>query len=334
MTGLTEIAPYEVLRNRRKFLFSFGASATALIGGTGLWLSSSKTRAARLARRLAAEARRPIEPAPFKPTPRTWSDSAITLAWLGHSTVLINFYGVHILTDPVFAKHVGISLGFMTLGPKRFVEPAIRVEELPPIDVVLLSHAHMDHMDLPSLRSLPKAALTVTAKRTSDILAAARVESPTELTWGDRTMYRGRQGDLQIEAIEVKHWGERWPSDKPRGYNGYILRREGKSLLFGGDTALTPALRQVRRRGPFEIAIMPIGAYRPWIRNHCTPEEALAMANAAGAKYIVPVHHQTFRLSDEPNQEPIERLTVALSQEPERLALREIGQTFSASKTA
>ena len=74
---------------------------------------------------------------------------------------------------------------------------------------------------------------------------------------------------------------------------------------------------------------MPIGAYRPWIRNHCTPEEALEMANAAGAKRIVPVHHQTFRLSEEPNQEPIERLRAALVHEPERLALQQIGQTFT-----
>jgi L-ascorbate metabolism protein UlaG (beta-lactamase superfamily) len=113
-----------------------------------------------------------------------------------------------------------------------------------------------------------------------------------------------------------------------RGYNGYLLYREGKSILFGGDTAFTPAFARAKTRGPFEVAIMPIGAYRPWIWNHCDPEQALEMANAAGAKYIVPVHHQTFKLSDEPALEPIERLQEALRGEPDRLALRQIGETF------
>jgi L-ascorbate metabolism protein UlaG (beta-lactamase superfamily) len=128
--------------------------------------------------------------------------------------------------------------------------------------------------------------------------------------------------------VEVKHWGERWPSELERGYNGYILRREDKAILFAGDTALTPVLADCRSKGPFAAAIMPIGAYRPWIWNHCTPEQAVEMANAANAQYIVPVHHQTFKLSDEPMEEPIERLKVALDHEPERLALKQVGETF------
>jgi L-ascorbate metabolism protein UlaG (beta-lactamase superfamily) len=99
-------------------------------------------------------------------------------------------------------------------------------------------------------------------------------------------------------------------------------------LLFGGDTAQTPAFARLKSSGPYLAAIMPIGAYQPWIWNHCTPEQALAMADAAGARYILPVHHQTFKLSDEPPLEPIERLQAALQEEPERLALRQIGETF------
>jgi L-ascorbate metabolism protein UlaG (beta-lactamase superfamily) len=142
------------------------------------------------------------------------------------------------------------------------------------------------------------------------------------------TTLRCANGDLQVEAFEVKHWGQRWPSEVPRGYNGYLLRREGKVLLFGGDTAHTPLFASLRSRGPFEVAIMPIGSYRPWIMNHCTPEEALDMANAAGAQYLIPVHHQTFCLSEEPMREPIERLEEALQSERERLALRRAGETF------
>src|SRR5581483_4332268 len=315
-------------RSRRRFLAYLSAGAATAVGGAGWWLSCSKQRAARWARRLAGDVRRPIEPAPFKPQPDLWSDHKITLAWLGHTTVLLNFYGVRILTDPALGNHIGVSLGFGTIGPKRFVAPALRARELPPIDVVLLSHSHMDHMDLPTLGHFGADTFAVTAKDTRDVLAGTGLRRVNELGWGERAVFHGAQGDLHIEAIEVKHWGERWPSEKPRGYNGYLLRREGKAVLFGGDTALTASLGEVKSRGPFEVGIMPIGAYRPWIRNHCTPEQALEMANAAGAKYILPVHHQTFRLSEEPSNEPIERLQNALAHEPERLALRQIGETF------
>jgi len=315
-------------RSRRRFLACLAAGTGFTAGGASWWISVSSSRAARWARRLAQEARRKVDPAPFVPRPATWSDNHITLAWLGHSTVLVNFYGIRILTDPALAKHVGISYGLGTIGPKRFVAPALTPTQFLPIDVLLLSHAHMDHMDLPTLRLLASTPTVVTARTTRDLLVGTGLKHIAELGWGDRLSCRTNRGDLRIEAFEVKHWGERWPSELPRGYNCYILRREGRAILFGGNTALTPTFGDIKSRGPFEIAIMPIGAYRPWIRNHCTPEEALSMANAARAKFIVPVHHQTFRLSEEPRNEPIERLAAALQREPERLALRQIGQTF------
>jgi L-ascorbate metabolism protein UlaG (beta-lactamase superfamily) len=277
---------------------------------------------------LMADVRREIKPAPFKPDPAAWSDNKITLAWIGHATVLINFYGIRILTDPSFGNRIGVSLGFGTVGPKRYFHPALRIEELPPIDVVLLSHAHMDHMDLPSLRHFAPNTFTVTAKRTEDILRGTGLKQITELPWNNSVTFHGAKGDLLIEAFEVKHWGQRWPSELPRGYNGYVLRREGKAIFFGGDTAQTPLFSEIRSRGPFAAGIMPIGAYQPWIWNHCSPEQAVELANLAGANYIVPVHHQTFRLSNEPMGEPIERFEAALAAEPERIALRQIGQTF------
>jgi L-ascorbate metabolism protein UlaG (beta-lactamase superfamily) len=139
------------------------------------------------------------------------------------------------------------------------------------------------------------------------------------------------RGDVLVRAIEVKHWGARIRRDTWRGYTGWIVEREGRRLLIGGDTAHTPVFRDHRQFGPFDVAIMPIGAYDPWIYNHCTPEQAVTMADAAGARLIVPVHHQTFRLSSEPYMEPIERIQEALAKEHDRLALREIGQTVTVS---
>jgi L-ascorbate metabolism protein UlaG (beta-lactamase superfamily) len=183
-------------------------------------VSVSKQRAARWGRRIVAEARRRIEAAPLKPRPDSWSENKLTLAWLGHSTVLIDFYGVRVLTDPALGHHVGISLGLGTLGPKRFIAPALTAEELPSIDVLLLSHGHMDHKDLPTLRRFPKSTFAVTARATGDLLCSAGLNRVTELGWNERIVFRNRQGDLEIEAIQVKHWGERWPNQKPRGYNG------------------------------------------------------------------------------------------------------------------
>lgn len=300
----------------------------ATAGAGAWWAAVSERRSAKLVRRIIGDTRRAVASAPLQPKPGDWSNNQITLAWLGHATVLINFYGIKILTDPALGSRIGVSLGVLTAGIKRYVAPALSARQLPPIDLVLLSHAHMDHMDLPSLNRIPGKPPFITAPLTTDLVKRVAQNSVTELRWGERAAVRAHAGALDVKAFEVKHWGRRWPNGPDRGYNGYILRREGKALLFGGDTAKTPLFARIRSAGPFEAAVMPIGAYRPWIRNHCTPEEALEMANEAGGKYLVPVHHQTFRLSDEPFQEPIERLTAALSSERERLALTRIGETF------
>jgi len=313
--------------NRRKILIA-GGVATAGGAAGGWWLRTSDVWAARFLRERFREADRDIAAAPHKPTPATWDANAVTLAWLGHTTVLLNFHGLTILTDPALGNRIGLGLGLSTLGPKRFIAPALRVNELPPIDVVMLSHAHLDHMDMPTLSRLPGKPLVVSAHATADIFGPKRFAETHELRWGEHVTLRTPKGELRIEAIEVKHWGARWRTDTQRGYNGYILRREGRTLLFGGDTANTDALAALRSRGPFDAAIMPIGAYRPWVRSHCTPEEALKMADAAGARHIVPVHHATFKLSDEPMNEPIERMQAALAKESGRLALKEVGETF------
>jgi L-ascorbate metabolism protein UlaG (beta-lactamase superfamily) len=311
------------LLNRRTFITT---GAAAGIGGAA-WLGSSSSWGARFLRQRFDEIGRDIPKAPFKPAPATWSDNALTLAWLGHATVLINFYGVRILTDPTLYPRIGVDLGLGTLGPLRLVQCALTPGELPEIDLVLVSHAHFDHLDTPSLGSVRGKPAAVMASDISDLLPRGRYSSVRELRWNEAATVTTPRGDVQVRAIEVKHWGACIRRDIWRGYTGWILERGGRRLLIGGDTAATPAFKGHRHLGPFDAAVMPIGAYNPWIYNHCTPEQAVTMADAAGARLIVPVHHQSFRLSNEPFMEPIERIQEALFKERDRLALRQIGET-------
>jgi L-ascorbate metabolism protein UlaG (beta-lactamase superfamily) len=264
-----------------------------------------------------------VAPAPHRPRPESWADTGLHAAWLGHSTVLIEVDGFMIVTDPVFSTRVGLNFGPMTLGLKRLVDPALRVKQMPRPDLILLSHAHMDHFDLPSLRALEsQATRVVTAAKTGDLLHTKRYGGVEELGWGESARF----GDVSVRAFEVNHWGARMRSDTHRGFNGYLIETPRYRLIFGGDTAMTTAFRALRSSRRLDLAIMPIGAYNPWIRAHCTPEQALKMADDAGAELILPVHHQTFQLSSEPAYEPIERLSSALASMPERLALQEIGR--------
>ena len=319
---LTRMKPVRRLRNRRTFL-----AGTLLAGVGSAWVGLSSSWTARFLRERVKETFRSPAPAPHQPKPGEWADNAVTLAWLGHSTVLINFYGLRILTDPAFFQRIGVDAGVGTIGPKRLISCALKPAELPPIDLVLISHAHFDHLDTPSLAAVRGRPALVMAKDTSDIVSRKNFSSVQELRWGDSTKIITPRGDVLVRGLEVKHWGARLRNDTHRGYNGFILEREGRRILFGGDTADTPLFADYRKHGPFDAALMPIGAYDPWIRNHCTPEQAVVMADAARARLFIPIHHQTFRLSSEPILQPIERAEAALAKEQGRLALREVGET-------
>jgi L-ascorbate metabolism protein UlaG (beta-lactamase superfamily) len=299
--------------NRRGFLLV----AAAGLGATAVSLPSQ------MLARLTGD----MLPPAHTPAPETWSDNSITLAWLGHATVLINFYGVRVLTDPALFPRIGVDVRVATVGPLRLTACALPASQLPDIDVVLLSHAHFDHLDTASLAALPGRPVVVAAAKTADLVPRRRVVGVHEIRWNQTAHLTTRRGSLEIRAVEVNHWGARLNHDGYRGYNGYAIRREGRALLFGGDTAHTPIFAEHRRHGPYEAAIMPIGAYDPYVYNHCTPEQAVAMANAAGARLFAPIHHKTFRLSQEGFNEPIERAEAALSKERDRLALRDVGDT-------
>lgn len=274
----------------------------------------------------------------LKPDPTTWDDSTITAAWIGHSTVLINLFGMKIITDPVFSERIGLNLlGLTTLGPKRLVAPALSIKELPPIDLLLLSHAHMDHLDIPSLKKFKKDIPVVMAKNTVDVVEDLAWKNVHELDWGEKV----RVGDVEIEALQVKHFGWRypWESDRSKGdwngrsFNAYLISKNGRHILFGGDTAHQDFFRPIGERSiNIDLAMMPIGAYDPWIHAHCNPEQALEMAGHLGAKYVMPIHWGTFIQSDEPTTEPIERFKKALASTPDRLCLEQHGQTWVMKK--
>jgi L-ascorbate metabolism protein UlaG (beta-lactamase superfamily) len=270
---------------------------------------------------------RPVVPAAVRPHPELWPNVGLHAAWLGHSTVLLKIDGFTILTDPVFSTRIGLSLGPLTLGIKRLVEIALPSQALPPVDLVLLSHAHMDHFDLPTLRGLENPhTRIVTASQTSDLLRVRRYARVDELRWNEPI----EVGPARITAFEVAHWGARMRGDIYRGYNGYHIELGKTRVVFGGDTALTDSFKRLRTARRVDLAIMPIGAYDPWIRVHCNPEQAWQMANDAGAEFVLPVHHQTFHLSREPRLEPIERILQAAGSAPGRIALQSIGQEFHA----
>jgi len=264
-----------------------------------------------------------IPAAPQRPEPRSWAGDRLTAAWLGHATVLLNIYGTWVVTDPVLESRVGIGRGGAKLGPRRLVKPALRARELPPLDLLLLSHAHMDHTDLGTLCSLRRDVPVVVQSGNRDLVR--RFRRVEELAWGDTTAVDG----VTVESVEVRHWGARMVTDRHRGYGGYLLSKGDRTVLFAGDTAFTDTFDRLGERVKVDLAILPIGAYDPWIANHASPEQAWRMFEGLGADYLLPVHHSTFRLSREPVGEPMQRLLAAAGAERWRVVATEVGATWT-----
>src|ERR1700732_4713509 len=171
------------------------------------------------------ESRRPIAPAFARPNPAEWSNNRITAACLGHATVLINFFGIRILTDPVLFPRIGIRLPGLTVGPKRLTAPALTVRDLPKIDIVLLSHAHFDHFDMRTLHRFHRSTRVITAHRTSDLLRWTRFRDASELRWQERKSVSTSAGKIRHHRVPRQTLGRAKQRDIYRGYNGYVFER-------------------------------------------------------------------------------------------------------------
>lgn len=263
-----------------------------------------------------------------KPELSTITDATVQATWIGHSTVLIHWHGLTILTDPVFSKRIGVHLGPVTIGMKRHTAPALSIEEVGPVDVILLSHAHMDHLDRKSLKQLiTRETIVVSAPGTSRLLRRYKSLQTLELHPNDKvTLANG----LEVKAIPVKHWGNRFPWDKQMGYNGYVLKFKGIRMLFAGDTAYTDAFAGLSKKEPIDLAFFPIGAYQPdsFQEAHCTPEQAWTMFKQSGAKRFFPMHWDTFVLSYEPVDEPFERLAAAAKLDRDQIVIQSHGESI------
>lgn len=264
----------------------------------------------------------PPPPSPLTPDLTDWASHELAAVWIGHATVLFRVGGQTVLTDPVTSVKVGLGLGLATAGPRRRYAAALDVKQLPPIDLILLSHAHFDHLDRPTLAKLPKRVPVVTSAHTADLLRDLGYRTIRELRWGESADV----GPLRITGVPVAHWGARTFWDDHRGYNAYAiepLAGPRRRVLFGGDSAYHELWRDAV--GKVDLAAIGIGGYNPYLRGHADPEQAWAMANHVGADALVPVHHSTFKLSYEPWWEPMERLLAAAGGEAGRVVARAVG---------
>jgi L-ascorbate metabolism protein UlaG (beta-lactamase superfamily) len=253
--------------------------------------------------------------APAKPAARL-AGTALRITWIGHATTLVQTQGLNILTDPIWAERAG---PFGLFGPKRVREPGVRFDDLPKIDLVVISHNHYDHMDLATLRRLwdRDRPLIVTSLGNDTILRGAGIQAVAR-DWGGRVTVRP---GIDVIVERVHHWGSRWGKDRNRAlWSGFTLTLPGGNLFFAGDTGLGDGgwVRDAGRDGPYRLAIIPIGAFEPrdlMQASHIGPAEAAGIFEVLGARSGLAVHWGTFQLSNEAIDEPRDLLATLLARD-------------------
>jgi L-ascorbate metabolism protein UlaG (beta-lactamase superfamily) len=250
---------------------------------------------------------------PGKPVARV-EGQAMVVTWIGHASVLVQTQGLNILIDPVWSERAGP----FGLGPKRVIAPGVRFDDLPKIDLVLVSHDHYDHMDLTTLKRLwaRDRPLIVTSLGNDSILRGAGVPARA-FDWGGRVTLKP---GIDVVVMRSHHWSSRWFTDRNRAlWSGFTVTLPGGNLYYPGDTGAGDLgwIDDARALGPIRLALLPIGAFRfvpgqMAIGSHIGPVDAVEIFERLGAARAIPVHWGTFRLSYEAYDTPPRLLTATM----------------------
>jgi L-ascorbate metabolism protein UlaG (beta-lactamase superfamily) len=238
--------------------------------------------------------------------PRLVTNGELGMTFIGHSSFFVQLGGQNVVIDPNFARWLFVL--------KRLRQPGVQIRDLPAIDLVLVSHAHFDHLHRQSLRAIARhtrrqrgvAPTLVIPHNVFDLVSDLGFSDIVELEWWNTC----RHGNVDVTHVPSRHWGARILRDSHRGYGGFVLRGGKHSVYHAGDTAYFSGFREIGRRLAPEIALLPIGAYNPpQFRNvHTNPADATRAFLDLRSQWMVPMHYGTFRLSHEPIEEPLQLL--------------------------
>jgi N-acyl-phosphatidylethanolamine-hydrolysing phospholipase D len=234
------------------------------------------------------------------------NSDAYSITWIGHSTLLVQMEGLNILTDPIWSDRCS-PLQF--IGPKRHAPPGVAFEDLPPIDVVLISHNHYDHLDRLTIEQLGNDPLYLVPLGIGNFLQDIGIQHYEELDWWESVTFNGKK----FVCTPAQHFSNRSMFDRNKTlWSSWAVIGEERKFYFAGDTGYFPGFKEIAERfGPFDIAAIPIGAYLPrWFMSpvHLSPQEAVQAFLDLDAQIFVPVHWGTFELADEPLDNPVKVL--------------------------
>ncbi len=238
-----------------------------------------------------------------------------TVTWIGHATLLVQMDGVSFLTDPIWSERAS---PFEFAGPRRLVQPGVAFDALPPIDFAVLSHAHYDHADVPTLERLAERGTRfLVPLELGRVLRDAGIDAVDELDWWDQRTI----GQITVVCVPAQHWSARTPFDQNSTlWGGWVVQGPTRRFYFAGDTGYFPGFVEIGDRlGPFDLAAVPIGAYEPAAMMrpfHLNPEEAVRAAVDLRAATAIGIHYGTFDLTDEPLDEPPRRFRDAARDTP------------------
>jgi L-ascorbate metabolism protein UlaG (beta-lactamase superfamily) len=247
--------------------------------------------------------------------PRRWEGKGLRTTLVNHSTVLLQQRGSNILTDPVWSERVS---PLSWIGPRRRRNPGVSWEQLPPIDSVLISHNHYDHLDLPTLRRLAARgdSTFIVPVGVARLLRAENIGDAHELDWGESLSLPG----FTIHCVPAMHFSGRGIHRNRTLWCGYVIEYQERLVYFAGDTGFGPHFSWIRERfGSPDLALLPIGAYEPrWFMSpvHMAPEEAVRAHDILAARTSIAIHHGTFQLGDEAIDTPKNQLIACAQQKP------------------